>query len=116
MTTKELINQALKNGGITLSNYKTVTYKNGYQIAKQDTKKVSVKSLWFYEIVENEMKKRNGDCGLYLTLDGDYMCIETSQHFQFEDDNIAYLIGKSRNQESILKWSTMEYLYMKDFQ
>lgn len=112
---KEIIDLALKNGGITLNSFKEVTYSNGYQIAKQDTKKVSVKSLWFYEIVTNEMEKRNGNCGLYLTLDGNYMCIETSEYFQLESNLIACEIGLERHQESILNWSTMEYLYMKDF-
>ena len=113
---KKIIENALKNGGSTLSNYKEVTFKSGYQIAKNDTKKIALNCGWFEKVVINEIEKRNGNCGLYLTLDGQYLCIETSELFQFDNDFDAVKVGIERHQESILKWSTMEYLYMADFQ
>lgn len=112
----KLIENALKNGGSTLKGYKEVTFQSGYQIAKNDTKKIALSCGWFEKIVMHEIEKRNGNCGLYLTLDNQYLCIETSEHFQFDSDIIACQIGLERHQESILKWSTMEYLYMADFQ
>lgn len=111
----KLIENALINGGSTLKDYKEVTFKSGYQIAKNDTKKIELSCGWFEKIVMNEIKKRNGNCGLYLTQDKKYLCIETSELFQFDDDYIACKIGLERHQESILKWSTMECLYMADF-
>ena len=112
----KLIEKALKNGGSTLKNYKEVTFESGYQIAKNDTKKIALSCGWFEKIVMHEIKKRNGNCGLYLTQDGQYLCVETSEWFQFDSDVIACEIGLERHQESILKWSTMEYLYMANFQ
>lgn len=112
----KLIENALKNGGSTLKDYKEVTFTSGYQIAKKDTKKINLNCGRFEKVVMHEIEKRNGNCGLYLTQDGQYMCIETSEHFQFDSDIIACEIGLERHQESILKWSTMEYLYMSDFQ
>ena len=110
---KELIQKALKNGGITLSKYHERSYKEGYQIAKNDTKKIALDSDYFYEIVENEINKRNGYCGLYVTYDQKYLCVETSQHFTC-DRILAFEIGKERRQESILEWKTMKYLYMNE--
>lgn len=112
----KLIENALKNGGSTLKDYKEVTFTSGYQIAKNDTKKIALNCGWFEKVVINEIERRNGNCGLYLTQDGQYLCVETSEWFQFDSDIIACQIGLERHQESILKWSTMEYLYMADFQ
>ena len=112
----KLIKNALKNGGSTLKDYKEVSFESGYQIAKNDTKKIALSCGWFEKVVMNEIERRNGNCGLYLTLDGQYLCIETSELFQLDNDYEACQIGLERHQESILKWSTMEYLYMKDFQ
>ena len=102
-----IINQALTDGGATLYRYKTVSYSNGYQVAKQDTRKVSIKSDYLYEVATNEIIKRNGNCGLYVDSYG-YLCIETSEHIL--DIEQAFKLGIDRRQESILEWSTMKYI------
>lgn len=110
----KLIENALKNGGSTLKDYKEVSFESKSQ--KNDTKKIALSCGWLEKVVMNEVKRRNGNCGLYLTQDGKYLCVETSELFQLDNDFVACQVGIERHQESILKWSTMEYLYMKDFQ
>lgn len=39
---KKIIENALKNGGSTLKDYKEVTFTSGYQIAKNDTRKIAL--------------------------------------------------------------------------
>ena len=45
-----IINQAIAEGGATLFNYSNISYCTGWQVAKQDTRKVNLKKkrqLWF---------------------------------------------------------------------
>ena len=44
---KKIIENALKNGGSTLKDYKEVTFESGYQIARNDTKKIALSCGWF---------------------------------------------------------------------
>lgn len=53
----KLIENAIKNGGSTLKDYKEVAFESGYQIAKNDTKKIALNCGWFEKVVMHEIHK-----------------------------------------------------------
>lgn len=89
------------NEGLTLKNFKAITYKTGYQVA---TEGYETRSL---EEAEQLVKMYNGTCGVWFA-DGVYY-IDKSHRESTKRE--ALKIGKACNQISILKWADMSLIY-----
>lgn len=95
------INKIEENGGLTLKNGKSITYKSGWQVA---TEGVECKTP--REAI-NAVKAYGGDCGIWLE-NGIYY-IDKSHRVSTKAE--ALKIGRECNQISILKWSNMSLVY-----
>ena len=89
------------NDGLTLKDYKPITYKSGYQAATEgiETKDAS-EAL---KAIENY----NGSCGVWYS-DGIYY-IDKSRRISTKAE--ALKIGRDHNQISILKWQDLSLIY-----
>lgn len=101
VTVKDI--QALKNeDGLTIKNWKPVTYKTGFQVATEGIKTHSAKKAW------EAIKAYNGNAGVWYA-DGVYY-VDKSRRISTK--RLAVKTGKECNQISILKWKDMSLLYL----
>lgn len=99
-TIKELA--ALKeNDGVTLENYRPVTYKTGYQVGITGIETKDINAA--YAAIE----QYKGSCGVWYA--GGVYYIDYS--IMIEDEQAAIETGRKHNQISILKWSDMSLIY-----
>ena len=89
------------NEGLTLKNYKAITYKTGYQVA---TEGYETKSL---QKAEELVKQYNGTCGVWYA-DGIYYIDKSHREATKKK---ALEIGRQCKQISVLKWSDMSLVY-----
>lgn len=98
----EKIKNLKNNEGITLKDYKEVTYKSGYQVATEGLETTSL--LEVFDII----KAYNGCCGVWLS-DGVYY-VDKSKRIATKQEAVE--VGKECKQLSILKWSTMDLIWL----
>lgn len=89
------------NEGLTLKNFKPVTYKTGYQVATEGYETGSLKKA------EELVKSFNGTCGVWYA-DGIYYIDKSHRE---NTKTKALEIGRACKQISILKWSNMSLIY-----
>ena len=89
------------NEGLTLKNFKPVTYKTGYQVAPEGYETGSL------EKAEKLVKSFNGTCGVWFA-DGIYYIDKSHRE---NTKTKALEIGRACKQISILKWSNMSLIY-----
>lgn len=89
------------NEGLTLKNFKPVTYKTGYQVATEGYETRSLKKA------EELVKSFNGTCGVWYA-DGIYYIDKSHRE---NTKTKALEIGRACKQISILKWSNMSLIY-----
>lgn len=89
------------NEGLTLKNYKAITYKTGYQVA---TEGYETKS---FQEAEELVKQYNGTCGVWYA-DGIYYIDKSHREATKKK---ALEIGRQCKQISVLKWSDMSLVY-----
>jgi hypothetical protein len=89
------------NEGLTLKNYKAITYKTGYQVATEGYETESLQKA------EELIKAFKGNCGVWFA-DGIYY-IDKSHRERTKKK--ALEIGRACKQISILKWSDMSLVY-----
>lgn len=89
------------NEGLTLKNYKVITYKTGYQVATEGYETESLQKA------EELIKAFKGNCGVWFA-DGIYY-IDKSHRERTKKK--ALEIGRACKQISILKWSDMSLVY-----
>lgn len=89
------------NDGLTLKNYKAITYKSGWQVATEGyvTKDVAEAYRLIYQL--------KGNCGIWYS-DGIYY-IDKSHRVDTKRE--AMSIGRKYNQISVLCWRTMNLAY-----
>lgn len=97
----EMIMNLKNNDGLTLRNFKSISYKTGYQVADFGESTNNP-----YEVV-TMIEKMGGNCGIWLE-NGIYY---VDHSFRVSTKKLALQIGKEHNQISILKWKTMELVY-----
>ena len=100
ITVKMFLNHK-ENDGLTLKNYKSVTYKSGYQVALSgiecNTAEEAVKAVNDY----------NGNCGIWYSK-GIYYIDES---IRVDTKAAALAIGKHCKQISILRWKDFDLVY-----
>lgn len=89
------------NEGVTLKNFKPVTYKTGYQVATEGYETGSL------EKAKELVKSFNGTCGVWYA-DGIYYIDKSHRE---NTKTKALEIGRACKQISILKWSNMNLIY-----
>ena len=89
------------NEGLTLKNFKPVTYKTGYQVATEGYETGSLGKA------EELVKSFNGTCGVWYA-DGIYYIDKSHRE---NTKTKALEIGRACKQISILKWSNMSLIY-----
>ena len=89
------------NDGLTLKNYKAITYKTGYQVATEG------KETTNREEAEKMIKEYEGTCGVWYA-DGVYYIDKSHRE---STKKKALEIGRACAQISILKWSNMSLIY-----
>lgn len=86
------------NGGLTLKNGKPIAYKSGWQVATEGVETTDINQVREY------IKAYGGNCGLWLSHDVWY--IDLSKRVSTKRE--AMRIGNECNQQTVLKWATME--------
>lgn len=94
------------NGGITIKNYKMVSYESGWQVADYGFVVKTIEEC--YKIVRYF---NFTDCGIWYSEEQGGYCVDHS--FRVNTKKVACEIGSNHNQESVLKWSDMSYYNMK---
>lgn len=89
------------NEGVTLKNFKPITYKTGYQVATEGYETGSL------EKAEELVKNFNGTCGVWFA-NGIYYIDKSHRE---NTKTKALEIGRACKQISILKWSNMSLIY-----
>ena len=96
-TLKKLAN----NDGLTLKAGKCVTYKSGWQVAKEGKETTDIREAMAM------IKEYNGNCGVWFS-NGIYY-IDKSHRVNTKRE--AMMIGRQCNQISVLKWANMSLAY-----
>lgn len=89
------------NGGATLRNGKSITYKTGYQVATDGVAYDNALAAF------GAICRYNGNCGIWLE-NGIYY-IDNSKRVNTKREALS--IGRACNQISILKWADMSLVY-----
>lgn len=92
------------NDGATLKKGKPIRYKTGYQVATNGVAYDNALAAY------GAITRYNGNCGIWLE-DGIYY-IDESHWVKTKRQAVAE--GKEHNQISVLKWTDMSLLYMRD--
>ena len=90
------------NDGLTLKNGKIVNYKTGYQVATEGIETTDINEAM------NKIREYKGNCGVWLSKGVWYI----DKSHRESTKKKALEIGKLCNQISILKWNTMELIYV----
>ena len=94
--------KSLKNSdGATLKNYKSVSYRTGWQVADHGLECHTA------EEAEAAINSFNGSCGIWYENGVYYI----DHSFRVKTKKEALSIGRAHNQISILKWSNMSLVY-----
>ena len=101
MITLEMMAALKEDDGMTLKNYKSVTYKSGYQVALR-----GLECRTAAEAVE-AVNEFGGSCGVWYSK-GIYYIDES---IRVDTKAAALAIGKHCNQISILKWQNFSLIY-----
>lgn len=116
MTTKELMQQAIDEGGMTLTTESNkpikIKFQDGYQVSKT--------GIFFENMDEalqelnNLINQRKDSDSWYIGLwhDDNKLWIEPSYHY--EDLELANMDGLRFNQQSIFDWTNHESIPVKD--
>lgn len=97
----EMLTALQNTDGLTLKNYKSVSYKTGWQVADHGVECTTV------EAAAAAITEMGGSCGVWLE-NGIYYI---DHSFRVKTKRQALEIGRKCNQISILKWETMELVY-----
>lgn len=101
LNTIEKIVNLKESEGLTIKNYRAITYKSGWQVADHGIECHSAQ-----EAVE-AVTKFKGTCGVWLEKGIYYI----DHSFRVNTKKEALAIGRAHNQISILKWSNMSLVY-----
>lgn len=101
MITIEMFLSLKEDDGMTLKNYKSVSYKSGYQVALR-----GLECKTAAEAVE-AVKSFDGSCGVWYSK-GIYYIDES---IRVDTKAAALAIGKHCNQISILRWKDFGLVY-----
>lgn len=97
----EMVMELENNGGLTLKGGKAITYKGGYQVAdfgvECKTAEEAVKAI----------ADMGGNAGVWYS-EGVYYI---DHSFRVATRKAALEIGRAHNQQSVLKWATMELVW-----
>lgn len=97
----EMLKALENNGGLTIRKHHPVTYKSGWQVADYGVEcKTAEEAL-------AAILEMNGNAGVWYS-EGIYYI---DHSFRVATKTLALEIGKAHNQQSILKWSTMELVW-----
>ena len=100
----ELLKALKNNDGLTLKAGKAVSYKSGYQVADYGVERKTLKAA------VRAVEKMEGSCGVWYS-EGIYYI---DHSFRVKTKKEALRIGKEHNQISVLKWSNMSLVYVKE--
>lgn len=95
------IRKLTNNDGLTLKKGKIIIYKTGYQVATEGVEVTTAREAI------NAVKFYGGNCGVWYS-EGVYY-IDKSHRISTKCE--ALQVGRECNQQSILKWSTMELVW-----
>ena len=101
LKTIEAIANLKESEGLTIKNYKSITYKSGWQVADYGVECTTVQEAVI------AVHKYNGNCGVWYEKGVYYI----DHSFRVNTKKEALAIGKAHNQISILKWSNMSLVY-----
>lgn len=101
MVTIEMMMALKEDDGMTLRNYKSVTYKSGYQVALR-----GLECRTAEEAIE-AINQFEGSCGIWYSQ-GIYYIDES---IRVDTKTAALTIGKHCNQISILRWKDFSLVY-----
>lgn len=101
MITIEMMRALREDDGLTLKNFKSVSYKTGYQVALR-----GLECRTAEEAME-AVKQYNGSCGVWYSHGIYYI----DYSIRVDTKTAALAIGRQCNQISILKWSDFSLLY-----
>mgnify|MGYP007101838764 FL=1 len=101
MITIEMLAALQEDDGLTLKNYKSVTYKTGYQVALR-----GLECRTAAEAVE-AVNQFGGSCGVWYSQ-GIYYIDES---IRVDTKAAALAIGRHCSQISILKWQDFSLIY-----
>ena len=105
------ISEILKNGGATLnSNGDSVNFKNGYQVAKKDCYKLSVKNIDKITQAINKLltEIKKGDF-VGVWCESGFCYIDISE--RVKNLKRALILGKARKQISVFSWADATCIY-----
>ncbi len=98
---KEKLEALKNNDGMTLKDYKEITYKTGYQVADYGVECCNVQEAL------QAVQDMNGNCGIWYS-DGIYY---VDHSYRVNTKKQALADGKKYNQISVLKWADMSLVY-----
>lgn len=101
MTIIEMLTSLENNGGFTLKNYRSVSYKTGYQVALYGVECTDAISA------AAAINEYNGNCGVWYS-NGIYY---VDYSIRIDTKTAAIAVGKQCNQISILKWHDFSLIY-----
>lgn len=101
MTLIEMMQNLREDDGMTLKNYKSVTYKTGYQVALNGLECQTA------EKAVEAVNQFHGSCGVWYSKGIYYI----DYSIRVDTKAAALAIGRHCNQISILKWSNFSLVY-----
>ena len=101
MITLKNLQELKNNDGLTLKGYKAINYKTGYQVATEGVECATA------EEAMQAIMNYNGSCGIWYS-EGIYYIDKSHRVATLRD---ALKIGRSCNQQSILKWADMSLVW-----
>lgn len=98
---KEKLEALKNNDGMTLKDYKEITYKTGYQVADYGVECRNAQEAL------RAVQDMDGNCGIWYS-DGIYY---VDHSYRVNTKKQALADGKKYNQISVLKWADMSLVY-----
>lgn len=97
----KMLQELKNNDGLTLKNYRAISYKSGWQVADHGVEAVNIMAA------AAAIKSYNGSCGVWYSNGSYYI----DHSYRVATKAEALRIGKLHNQISVLRWKGMKLVY-----